>query len=50
MAAAPPGPGPGSGAPAPGPADPAAPATPAPRNRYADLLRVLAIGMVVFGH
>jgi len=50
MAAAPPGPGPGSGAPAPGPAGPAAPATPAPRNRYADLLRVLAIGMVVFGH
>jgi fucose 4-O-acetylase-like acetyltransferase len=50
MAAAPPGLGPSSGTPTPDPAGPAAPATPAPRNRYADLLRVLAIGMVVFGH
>ncbi len=38
MAAGPTGPG------APGPG------APAPRNRYADLLRVLAIGMVVLGH
>jgi len=30
--------------------DPMAPPPPPPRNRYADLLRVLAIGMVVLGH
>jgi fucose 4-O-acetylase-like acetyltransferase len=43
MAAGPPGPG------APGPGD-LGPGDLAPRNRYADLLRVLAIGMVVLGH
>jgi peptidoglycan/LPS O-acetylase OafA/YrhL len=46
-AADPPGPGAAADPPGPGAADVGAPA---PRNRYADLLRVLAIGMVVLGH
>ena len=33
-----------------GPAGPGTPGVPGPRNRYADLLRVLAIGLVVLGH